>query len=108
MVFTIRQHGTTTITINDLRTGLEADFILTENDIDPFIDSIKFALDDEVDKNGTYGSSFFMSGVGESITTYKLTTSNGDTVIRIEANTAEASITPDTAQHIITDLEAIK
>ena len=108
MAFTIRQHGTTTITINDLRTGFEADFTLTENDIDPFIDSIKYALDDEADENGSFGSSFFMSGVGESITTYKLTTSNGDTIIRIEANTAEASITPDTAQHIIADLEDIK
>ena len=108
MVFTIRQHGTTTITINDLRTGFEADFKLTENDIDPFIDSIKYALDDEADENGAYGSSFFMSGVGESIAIYKLTPSNGDTVIRIEANTAEASITPDTAQHIIADLEDIK
>ena len=108
MAFTIKQHGTTTITINDLRTGFEADFKLTENDIDPFIDSIKYALDDEADENGAFGSSFFMSGVGESITIYKLATSNGDTVIRTESNTAEASITPDTAQHIITDLEAIK
>lgn len=108
MTFTIKQHGTTIITINDLRTGLEADFALTENDIDPFIDSIKFALKDEADENGSFGSSFFMSGVGESITTYKRTTSNGDTIIRIEANTAEASITPDTAQHIIDDLEDIK
>lgn len=108
MAFTIKQHGTTTITINDLRTGLKAGFTLTENDIDPFIDSIKYALDDEADENGAYGSSFFVSGVGESITIYKLTTANGDTVIRIEANTAEASITPDTAQHIIADLEDIK
>lgn len=108
MTFSIKQYETTAITINDLRTGLEADFILIENDIDPFIDSIKYALDDEADENGEYGSSFFMSGIGESITIYKLAPSNGDTIIRIESNTEEASITPDTAQHIIADLKDIK
>lgn len=101
MTFSINQHETTTITINDLRTGLEADFILTENDIDPFIDSIKFALEDEADEDGKYGSSFFMSGIGESITIYKLTPSNGDTLIRIESNTAEVSINPDEAHQIL-------
>ena len=104
MTFSIKQYETTAITINDLRTGLEADFILIENDIDPFIDSIKFALEDEADENGEYGSSFFMSGIGESITIYKLTPSNGDTIIRIESNTEEASIEPDEARQILETL----
>lgn len=107
MTFTLKKHETITLTINDMKTELEADFTLTEDDINPLINSIKSTLEDEADENGYYGSCVFMSGTGESITTYKLNTSSGD-IIRIEANTAEASITPDTAQRIVTELENIK
>lgn len=100
MTFTLKKHETITLTINDMRTELEADFTLTENDIDPLIKSIKYVLEDEADENGYYGSCVFMSGTGESITTYKLNTPSGD-IIRIESNTAEASIDPNEAHQIL-------
>lgn len=100
MTFTIKQHVTTTITINDLRTGLEADFTLTENDIHRLIDSLECVIEADAGETGT---STFMSDNGENFTIYRIYDTDAN-VVRIESNTAEASINPDEAHQILETL----
>lgn len=100
MTFSIDTKTTHILSVTDADTGYESEFTLSENDTYPFIDSIKYALEDDADETGVTGTSTFMADNGENFTIYRIEHDNVN-VVRIEANTAEASIDPDEAHQIL-------